>query len=110
MIDPRLRQFSVTGGRVRPPSDLPLATPISTTGLPAGSRAPEYTDIVDRCRTPQTVVDLSSALGSPVGVIRVLVLDLADAGVLTVHDERLDLAPHLDLNLLEEALDGIANL
>jgi hypothetical protein len=114
MTDARLRQFSLTGGRARAESDLPLEAPITapTGSVPAGGGVmPEHREIVRRCATPQTVVDLSAVLGVPVGVVRVLALDLADQGLVTVHRQSAaGVPPHRDLELLEEALDGIANL
>ena len=119
MTDARLRQFSLTGGRARAESDLPLEAPITAPAGPiggAGTRVaegvmPEHREILRHCTTPQTVVDLSAVLGVPVGVVRVLALDLADRGLVTVHrPSTAALPPHRDLELLEEALDGIANL
>lgn len=119
VTDARLRQFSLTGGRARAESDLPLEVPITApadmtaaagTGVGEGVM-PEHREIMRHCTTPQTVVDLSAALGVPVGVVRVLALDLADRGLVTVHrPSAAALPPHRDLELLEEALDGIANL
>lgn len=45
----------------------------------------ERRDIVERCRTPQSVAELSAHLDLPVGVVRVLVADLVDEGALRVH-------------------------
>lgn len=121
MIDPRLPQFVITGGRVRAGDDLPLETPIQTTrgfAIPQAA-TPEYREILRCCSKPQTVVDLSSQLGAPVGVLRVLVLDLADQGVVRLHGRSADdtadpdaprVAPHQDIALLQETLRGISNL
>lgn len=113
MTDPRLRQFALTGGRARSETDLPLEVPISAVSAwqAPGRTLPEYREILERCAYPQTVVDLSSALEVPVGVVRVFVLDLAEAGAVTVHwDGNADIAPHRDVALLEETLRGIGNL
>ena len=118
MIDPRLPPFVLTGGRVRAATELPLETPVSSTPTwtPPATVTPEHQLIVGRCAQPQTIVDLSSALGAPVGVVRVLVLDLAEQGALEIHRRHgtdptaVELAPHRDVALLEETLRGIANL
>ena len=109
----RLRQFALTGGRARPEADLPLETPITTemSWHPGTVTLPEHLAILQHCAYPQTVADLSSALDTPVGVVRVLVLDLAEAGAVTVHWARVDtVEPHRDLALLEETLRGISHL
>ena len=111
MTDARLRQFSLTGGRARAETDLPLEVPMTAPSDAAQGVMPEHREILRRCAAPQTVVDLSAAMGVPVGVVRVLALDLADRGLVTVHRPAATaLPPHRDLELLEEALDGIANL
>jgi hypothetical protein len=115
VTDSRLRPFAITGGRARAESDLPLETPITTlegARSPAtqGLMAAEHHEILHRCRTAQTVVELSSVMGTTVGVVRVLVLDLAERGLLQVHTTTSRLSPHRDIDLLEEVLDGIAHL
>jgi hypothetical protein len=112
MTDSRLRHFALTGGRARPESELPLEVPITSAHDDAVGVMPEHRHILRLCASmPQTVVDLSAALGVTVGVVRVLALDLADRGLATIHRPvAAALPPHRDLALLEEALDGIANL
>lgn len=115
MTDNRLRAFAITGGRARAESDLPYETPITTvegSHAPAapGLMAAEHHEILHRCRTAQTVVELSSVMGTTVGVVRVLVLDLAERGLVEVHTASSGLSPHCDIDLLEEVLDGIAHL
>lgn len=112
MSDQRLRSYALTGGRARSEAELPLETPITVGSGPRPARGlPEHHEILQHCSRPQTLVDLSSATGSPVGVLRVLVLDLAEQGALVLHRQDLRLLPpHRDIDLLEEALHGIANL
>ena len=45
---------------------------------------PEDRFIVELCQTPMSVAELAARLGAPVGVVRVLVGDLVDAGILQV--------------------------
>lgn len=111
MTDARLRQFSLTGGRARAESELPLEVPITSIADAGPGVMPEHREILRLCATPQTIVDLSASLGVPVGVVRVLALDLADRDLVRVHRaSRTAPPPHQDLELLEEALHGIANL
>ena len=51
---------------------------------PAGQRAtPEDRSIIEICQTPTSVAELSARLTVPVGVVRVLIGDLVDAGMVT---------------------------
>jgi hypothetical protein len=52
---------------------------------PAGTRlSREYRRILSHCRHPVTVVDLASEVDLPVGVVRVLLSDLSQYGMLRV--------------------------
>jgi hypothetical protein len=81
--------YAVTGGRTRSNTgaDMPVETLVTVT--PAGRRAGElhleYRATVELAARPISVVEIGSALRVPVGVARVLVSDLVDAGYLTVH-------------------------
>jgi hypothetical protein len=81
--------YAVTGGRTRSGAgaEVPVETLVTVT--PAGHRATElhleYRATVDLAMRPISVVEIGAALQVPVGVARVLVSDLVDAGYLTVH-------------------------
>lgn len=80
--------YAVTGGRTRSAGeDLPLETLVTATDRTAGlgDSQPEYRRIVELARRPLSVLEIGAELGVPVGVARVLVSDLADAGYLVVH-------------------------
>jgi Protein of unknown function (DUF742) len=70
---------------------------------------PEDRRIVELCQTPMSVAELSARLGAPVGVVRVLVGDLVDAGMVQVRQTR-DRSEHRDVRLLERLLEGIRAL
>ena len=71
---------------------------------------PEDRKIVELCQTPTSVAELSARLGAPVGVIRVLVGDLADAQMVQVRQTSEEHAEHRDVRLLERLLEGIRAL
>ena len=80
--------YAVTGGRTRSAGhDLPLETVVTATDRTAGigDCQPEYRFIVQLAASPVSVVEIGARLHVPVGVARVLVGDLADAGYLVVH-------------------------
>lgn len=80
--------YAVTGGRTRSAGrDLPLESLVTATDYTAGLAEcqPEYRTIVEMADCPVSVVEIGAGLQVPVGVARVLVSDLADAGYLVVH-------------------------
>lgn len=78
--------FAVTGGRTRSAGrDLPVEALVTATDHWVGDLQKEYRVIIDMASGPVSVVEIGAALRVPVGVARVLVSDLADAGYLVVH-------------------------
>jgi hypothetical protein len=81
--------YALTGGRTRSSTgaELPVETLVTVTS--AGHRADElhleYRATVELAASPISVVEIGAALRVPVGVARVLVSDLVDAGYLAVH-------------------------
>ena len=80
---------------------------------PGDDIGPEHLELLEQCRTPQSLVDLSAGLDVPLGVIRVLLGDLLAYGLIT-HSGAVE-APaavpaHRDITLLGELLDGIEAL
>jgi hypothetical protein len=76
---------------------------------PEGFRlSPEQRRILLVGRQPITVVDLASDLELPVGVVRVLLSDLSEHGLLTIRPARR--GPVTDARLLRDVLDGLQAL
>jgi hypothetical protein len=70
---------------------------------------PEGRRIVELCQTPTSIAEIAARLHAPVGVVRVLVGDLADAAMVQVRTSD-DRAEHRDVRLLERLLEGIRGL
>ncbi|MFF3564935.1 DUF742 domain-containing protein [Streptomyces sp. NPDC002574] len=72
--------------------------------------SPEHVDIVERCREqPMSVAELAADLDLPIGVVRVLVGDVLEAGL--VHVTRpVPPAELPDEGLLREVIDGLRAL
>lgn len=110
---PVARPYTVTGGRTRPRGEryFDLIDVVARSGKPAPAHSftPERSLILDLCRNPVTVADLASAVGLPLGVVRILLDDLA-------HEELVEMriaAPRggvTDRNLLQQVLDGLQAL
>jgi len=81
-----VRPFMLTGGRTRPVHDgLRIETQLHA--APAALSAPlrfESRRIVEMCQVSVSIADLSSALGAPLGVVRVIVADLVTEGYVLV--------------------------
>jgi hypothetical protein len=83
--------FAVTGGRTRSTgADLPIESLVTLTEQASlgGDLQMEYRIIVQLAARPVSLVEIGAALRVPVGVARVLVSDLAEAGYLEVHAPR----------------------
>ena len=79
------RPYVLTSGRTRGATDLPLEALVvtETRSLPRGA-PPEVLAIVHLCETPHSIVEIATRLGLPLGVVRVLVGDLANQRVLAI--------------------------
>lgn len=114
-----VRPYAVTGGRVRAASaDLPLEALVEvipgaerTQGLPPEKRA----ILQHAAHTFVSVAELSALLRLPIGVVRVVVADMAEAHLIRVHSStpvsvHTGQSPALSLSVLESVLNGISAL
>jgi uncharacterized protein DUF742 len=111
----RLRSFALTGGRTRSSGggfDLGLETLVSVTVL--GESAPtlslERRTIVQLCQQPLSVAEVSAHLDVPLGVARVLLGDMAEEGLITVHRPAMPNNEAPDVALLQRVLAGLRTL
>ena len=102
--DPRQRiwPYTMTGGRTNPTrADLELEALVATRrhGPPASADlALEQRSIVELCRETLSIAEVSARLGIPINVVKILVGDLVDAGLVAVHQPRAaDQPPSVDL-------------
>jgi hypothetical protein len=110
---PVVRPYAVTKGRTLPSGqesfgliDVVFAT--SDRPPPHFRPGPEHRRILSVCRRPTPVVDLTSEIELPIGVVRVLLGDLASAGMLEVLTTQKN--PATDQRLLRMVLDGLESL
>jgi hypothetical protein len=94
-----VRPYTWTNGRTAACRHLGIETLVSATGRPPDRiAAPEHHTVVDLCARPRSVAELAALLAIPLGVARVLLADLADAGIVRVHySADRDGAPGLDI-------------
>jgi len=109
-----VRPYALTRGRTRPGrSDLPLEALVRrVTGGDDSASTTERRRILELAGNGiLSVAELSAHLSLPLGVVRVLVGDLADDGLLVVHSGSSTSAPPAtNLKVLESVLNGISSL
>jgi hypothetical protein len=91
---PVVRPYAVTGGRTRSTTGefdliaLVVATqPAATLDI---GLSPEHVAIVRLCQRPLSVAEISAHLDLPVGIVRVLLGDLLDEGLILAHGPQAD--------------------
>ena len=108
---PVVRPYAVTKGRTVPADGtsvglIDVVVAVSDADPPPGGRlSPEHRHILARCRQPVTVVDLASDIDLPVGVVRVLLSDLSQHGVIRIRAT--PRGPVTNERLLRDVLDGL---
>ena len=115
-----VRPYAVTGGRVRSSrsADLPLEALVEVMpgAVTSSGLTPEKRAILQHAaHTYISVAELSAMLHLPLGVVRIVVSDLADAKYIRVHtstpvEVHTGQSPALSLSVLESVLNGIAAL
>jgi Protein of unknown function (DUF742) len=110
---PVVRPYALTGGRTRPTiPELRVETLVSTTSLGVASTGLltlERRRIVVLCRGILSVVEVAARLKLPLGVVRVLIGDLAEEGLVLIHQPASP-SDRPDLALLERVLYGLREL
>jgi hypothetical protein len=105
----RVRPYAMTGGRTRPThDDLELEALVSTTsvGEPTPTLTVEQRAIAALCHDLLSIAEVSARLHLPLGVIRVLVGDMADEHLVIVYRPA-HAGDRPDLALLERVLHGL---
>ncbi|MFF4352765.1 DUF742 domain-containing protein [Streptomyces sp. NPDC001530] len=116
----RVRPYSLTGGRTRFGHVLLVETFVAaleapeerkelTNGSLTNRVMPEMRAIVELCRRMRTVAEIAALLRMPLGVVRVLLSDLADQGRIRVYGTGHG-PGQPDRALLERVLSGLRRL
>jgi hypothetical protein len=101
--------YAITGGRTRSSAgrDMPVETLVTATAARGVDMLQaEYRTAVELATRPVSIAEVGAALAVPLGVARVVVADLVDAGHLAAH-----LPPSTDggpaPEILERLLEGL---
>ncbi|MFJ9698004.1 DUF742 domain-containing protein [Kitasatospora sp. NPDC101183] len=111
---PLIRPFAMTGGRTRPRYELALEALVSADVDPQrlATLLPEHQRICTLCTEVKSVAEVSALLSFPLGVARILVADLAEAGLVAIHQPASggESGTQPDVTLLERVLSGLRKL
>ena len=108
---PLVRPYAVARGRTRPTRhDLEMTTLVVAAGTDRHVNVdPEYTHILRICRRPVSIAEVSGTLNLPLVVVKVLLSDLIDWGLIIFRSPpRTSDIPQMEL--LQAVLDGIRKL
>ena len=109
---PVVRPYALTQGRTRHTGesfDL-VATVMATHSFTdPGSLAPEHLSVLQLARVPTTVADIASDVDLPLGVVRVILADLREFGLVVISTPVV-LAERVDRHTLREVLHGLRGL
>ncbi|GGL21220.1 hypothetical protein GCM10011588_40140 [Nocardia jinanensis] len=109
-----VRPYSLTAGRTRPKVELALEALVASHPISL-ERQYELSNIensiVELCRESQSVAELAARLGIPIGVARVLVADLIEAGHVRVSATlKDDSSDDERRELIERVLSGLRRI
>jgi hypothetical protein len=110
---PVVRLYALTKGRTQPNggASFGLIDVVVATGERPSEHfrlGPEHRRILSICRRPMPVVDLTSEIDLPLGVVRVLLGDLTGEGMLRIISAQQQPVP--DQSLLRMVLNGLESL
>ena len=111
---PLVRPYTLTRGRTRASgAAFDLVSTVSTTGAriaDPGTLGPEHFSVLQLAQRPTTVVDIASDMDLALGVVRILLGDLRELGLIAIKPPVPIQARKVDKNMLREVLHGLRGL
>src|SRR5215469_2892599 len=108
---PVVRPYALTGGRTRPIGEridlIDMVRAVRADGLNP-RLTPEQARVLASCQVPVALVEIASDLGLATGVVRILVSDLRERGLVRIHRARPTGVS--DLTVLRQVADGLRRL
>lgn len=108
---PVVRPYALTGGRTRPTGEtIDLVAIVSSTTVIMDELMlqPEYVAVIRQCRQPKSVADLASDLDLALGVVRIMLSDMRDQGLIVIRPPALNRMT--DPKLLKDVADALRRL
>ncbi|MBN6035781.1 DUF742 domain-containing protein [Amycolatopsis sp. 195334CR] len=106
-----VRPYVLTKGRTKPKRHLAVETMISTRACEQWRHvSAEYRSVRAVCAEPKSVAEVAARLRVPLGVARVLLGDMAEQGLVSVHGAIATPGMRPDLALMERVLTGLRRL
>jgi hypothetical protein len=109
----RVRPYARTGGRTRSDHNLALEALVSTSDKArrfVGVGSPEHRAICNLCNETRSIAEIAAYLFLPLGVVKVLVGDMADAGLVIIHQPGFSLGDQGSRDFMERVLQGLRAL
>jgi hypothetical protein len=111
---PVVRPYALTRGRTRHSGEaFDLVATVIATHARAGdldTLGPEHFSVLHLTRVPTTVVDIASDVDLPLGVVRILLADLRELGLVMIQAPVPVKAHQIDRNTLREVIHGLRGL
>jgi hypothetical protein len=109
-----VRPYALTQGRTRPSGEaFDLVATVTATQARVrdpGTLGPEHLSVLQLAQRPATVVDIASDVDLPLGVVRILLADLRQFGLVTIQAPVPVRAQSVDRETLREVLHGLRGL
>ncbi|GLZ43824.1 hypothetical protein Acsp06_00090 [Actinomycetospora sp. NBRC 106375] len=106
----RVRPYVRTRGRTRSRSDLAVETLVSIPSPRPPLEDPEHVALGDVVADPRSVAEVAALLSVPLGVARVIIDDMAGAGLLLVHPRAVAATGAPSRDMMQRVLDGLHRL
>ncbi|MEJ2887644.1 DUF742 domain-containing protein [Actinomycetospora aeridis] len=106
----RVRPYVRTRGRTRTRADLAVETLVSIPSPRPPLEDPEHVALGDVIVDPRSVAEVAALLSVPLGVARVIIDDMAGAGLLLVHPRAVASSGAPSRDIMQRVLDGLHRL
>lgn len=103
----KARPYFITSGKTR--SEFPLEAMVVARTPPTSALRHERRAIVEAVANPRALIEVGARLSLPLGVVRVLIEELAEEGWVDIHTESTT-ADDLDLDTLLRVIDAVKHL
>jgi hypothetical protein len=108
-----VRPYFRTRGRTKATLDLAIEALISTSEqgrMLDRVRVPEHRSICDLCLDTRSVAEVAALLRLPLGVVRVLIGDVAGLGLVLVHSTNTTVGDRPSIEFMERVLSGLRRI